>query len=42
MRVVVTRPRRGEMKVERVDIGALPSFPDELCLYKKMKRYGVR
>jgi hypothetical protein len=34
MRIVVTRPQRGEMKVERVDIGALPSFPDELCLYK--------
>jgi DNA invertase Pin-like site-specific DNA recombinase len=41
MRVVVIRPRRGEMKVERVEIGALPSFPDELCLYKKMKRHGI-
>jgi hypothetical protein len=34
MRVVVIRPRRGELKVERVEIGALPSSPDELCLYK--------
>jgi len=41
VQMVVSLPQRREIKVVRVELGALPSFPSELRLYKKMKRLGI-
>ncbi len=38
IRIAVSRPKRGKVSVDRVDIGVL----DRVRLYKKLKRYGMQ